>query len=417
MTHPEPAPDVPQYPFGEPHLLDLDHRYAGLRDTEGLRRVEVRDLGEAWLCSRYADVRRILTDSRFGLTPPEACAADAPQEAPALTSAQVNRVTRGGLKPRRIERLRGATERIADELLDQLDRLGRLDLLDRGGSPDGDRTPVDLMTAFVKPLAADVLCELLDVPAGDRAEVRALLLGAATTASPPSEAEREDRRALARRLADLIAARDAAGAGADDLLSAAIRAREEGDDRLTDRQLVTAALRLLLPGLQNTVLMLSNFVRALMHHRSDLERLRSRPDLVPSAVEELIRFTPFHSTSTFPRYAAADVEIGGTLIRRGEVAVGALCAANRDERAFTRPDTFDIERGENAHLGFGMGAHHCPGAALARMQLQVAIAALARRVDGLHVTPAAVAGSAHDGSGRVIGWFDPLPATWSAIRP
>ncbi|MGV9263387.1 cytochrome P450 [Kitasatospora sp. NPDC003701] len=414
MTHPEPAPEVPRYPFGEPHLLDLDHRYAGLRDTEGLRRVEVRDLGEAWLCSRYADVRRILTDSRFGLTPPEPGAAAAPEKAPALTSAQVNRVTKGGLKPRQIERLRGAAERTAEDLLDRLDLSDRLDSV---AGPEGDRTPVDLMALFVKPLAAEVLCELLAVPAGDRVEVRALLLGAATTASPPSEADKEDRRALARHLAALIASRDAAGAGADDLLSSMIRARGEGDDRLGDRQLVTAALRLLLPGLQNTVLMLSNFVRALMHHRSDLERLRRRPDLVPSAVEELIRFTPFHSTSTFPRYAAQDVEIGGTLIRRGEVAVGALCAANRDERAFTRPDTFDVERGENAHLGFGMGAHHCPGAALARMQLQVAIAALARRVEDLYVAPVTVAGSAHDGSGRVIGWFDPLPATWSAIRP
>ncbi|MFJ9952056.1 cytochrome P450 [Kitasatospora sp. NPDC091207] len=426
MTHPEPAPDVLRYPFGEPHLLDLDHRYAGLRDTAGLRRVEVGGLGEAWLCSRYADVRRLLTDSRFGLTPPApapaACASseesapEKPGGAPALTSDQVNRLTRGGLKPRRIERLRGVTATIADDLLD---RLGRLDL---GGRPSGDRTETDLMAGFVKPLAAEVLCELLDVPADDRPEVRARLLGGASTASPPSEAEKQDRRALAHHLGGLIAARTAAGAPADDLLSTMIRARAEaGDDltlaSLTDRQLVTAALRLLLPGLQNTVLMLANFVRALMHHRSELERLRRNPDFVPSAVEELIRFTPFHSTSTFPRYASEDVEIGGTLIRRGEVTVGALCAANRDERAFARPDTFDIGRGDNAHLGFGMGAHHCPGAALARMQLHVAIAALARRVDDLHVAPAAVAGSAHDGEGRVIGWFDPLPATWSAIRP
>ncbi|WP_329486294.1 cytochrome P450 [Kitasatospora sp. NBC_01246] len=435
MTHPESAPEVLRYPFGEPHLLDLDHRYAGLRDTEGLGRVEVRDLGSAWLCSRYADVRRILTDSRFGLTPPAdpatppdgagpaadaaarcpvaatgANTAAAPGREPAPTSAQVTRVTRGGLKPRQVERLRGATEKIADELLDGLGRL------DRGGPP-GARATTDLMAGFVKPLAAEVLCELLDIPAGERPGVRARLLGAATTASPPSGADQEDRRALARRLAELIAARDPAGRSADDLLSAMIRARGEGEERLSDRQLVIAALRLLLPGLQNTVLMLSNFVRALMHHRSELERLRHRPDLVPSAVEELIRFTPFHSTSTFPRYASEDVEVGGTLIRRGEVAVGALCAANRDERAFTDPDSFDIGRGENAHLGFGMGTHHCPGAALARMQLQVAIAALARRVDDLYVAPVANARSVHDPGGRVIGWFDPLPATWSAIRP
>ncbi|MFE9427522.1 cytochrome P450 [Kitasatospora sp. NPDC006697] len=377
MTPPDRTPEVPRYPFGEPHLLALDSRYAGLRDREGPSRVEVGGLGEAWLCSRYADVRRLLTEPRFALTPPAGT--------PDLAAEQAVRIAAAGLKPRRIERLRGATESIADGLLDRL------------------APPADLMAAFVKPLTTAVLCELIGVPAADRPGVQALLLGAATTADPPSEAERQDRRGLFRYLAGLLAERTGES---EDLLGSMVRDRGEADDR----QLVRAAMRLLLPGLQNTVLMLANFVCALAHHRPDLASLRRHPELVPTAVEELIRFTPFHSTSTFPRYAAEDIELGGTLLRRGDAVLGALCAANRDERAFAAPDAFDIRRTENAHLGFGMGPHHCPGAALVRLQLQVALGALARRIDGLRLAPAG------DRDGRVIRWSDPLPVTWAAIN-
>ncbi|MCX3060302.1 cytochrome P450 [Streptomyces beihaiensis] len=408
MIQPEPAPDALPYPFGKPHLLELDPRYAVLRDDKGLCPVELRDLGRAWLCSRYADVRGVLTDGRFALTPvapqPGASRARGAGAAATLTSDQITTVAKAGLKPRQIERLRPATETIADELLD---RLGG------AGGPCGQTSPADLMAGFVKPLAAGTMCALLDVPPGNRTTLRALLLGAATTATPPSDAEKQDRRELARYLGSLVATR--ARSDADDLLSGMIRARGEGDDRLTDRQLVAATLRLLLPGLQNMVLTSANFVCALTHHPADLERLRRRQDLVPSAVEELMRFTPFHSTSTFPRYATRDTEIGGTLIRRGEVVVGALCAANRDERAFPLADVFDIQRAENAHLGFGMGRHHCPGAALARMQLQVAIGALARRIDDLRLARPGT-GPEPGRSASTVGWFDTLPVTWSSIR-
>ncbi|WP_051967247.1 cytochrome P450 [Kitasatospora mediocidica] len=408
MKYPERTPEVQPYPFGEPHLLHLDPRYATLRDAEGLCPVDLGDLGPAWLCSRYADVRRLLTDPRFDLTPPtEPTEPTEPPPTAALSPAQVTRVTKAGLKPRQIERLRPLARTLAGELIH------RPDHREGPAEPSELPQPTDLMATFVKPLAAAVVCELLDVPPADRTDVRAYLLGAAGTTTPPSEAEKQDRRALTRYLTELTAARSAAASGtADDLLSSMIRTRGEGAERLTDRQLVTVALRLLLPGLQNMVLMLANFVCALACHRSELERLRLRPDLVPSAVEELIRFTPFHSTSTFPRYAAEDVEIGGTLIRRGEVAVGALCAANRDERAFPGPDTFDVRRGENPHLGFGMGSHHCPGAALARLYLQEAIGALARRTDDLRVLRPET--GARGGNERIVGWFDALPASWSA---
>jgi cytochrome P450 len=217
---------------------------------------------------------------------------------------------------------------------------------------------------------------------------------------------------LHRYMAELVAVRRREPT--DGLLSAMIRARDEDPDRLTEDELVLVSVRLLAPGVQNTVLTLANFVYVLMKHPRGFAQLREHPELVPTTVEELVRYTPFHTSTMFPRYATDDVELGGTIIRAGEAVVGSLCAANRDEEVFSDPEQLDFQRSDNPHLGFGRGAHYCPGVHLARMQLQVGIEALARRVDDLRL--AVPEQDLTWKSGMVVRWLEELPVTWSKIN-
>jgi cytochrome P450 len=169
----------------------------------------------------------------------------------------------------------------------------------------------------------------------------------------------------------------------DDLIGALVRARDEDNDRLTEQEMVRLAAGLLAAGHETTVTQIPNFVYVLLTHPEQLRQLRAEPDLVPSAVEELMRFVPLGVASSFARYALEDVELGGVLVRAGEPVIGSVASANRDEEVFAQPDTLDLTRSTNPHIGFGHGAHHCVGAQLARMELQVAIATLLERLPGL----------------------------------
>ncbi|WP_058047773.1 cytochrome P450 [Streptomyces roseifaciens] len=399
---------VRSYPFGDPAGLELDPLYAELRESEPLSRVQLPYGDEAWLATRYADIRKVMTDNTFSR------AATLHRDEPRIGEEVVDRgllsmdppdhtrlrrVANAGLTPRQTERLRPLTERIADELLDALSR------------KESGESPADLMAEFINPLAVTVICELLGVPFEDRADFQEWSQAVVSTTSLPPAKMNEYMGNLHSYMAKLVAIRRSEPT--DGLLNGMIQARDEDPERLTEDELVLVAVRLLAPGVQNTVLTLANFVLVLMQHPEEFDRLRTDPGLVPAAVEELIRYTPFHTSTMFPRYATEDVELGGTVVRAGEAVVGSICAANRDRDVFSSPEELDFERGPNPHLGFGLGAHFCPGAHLARMQLQVAIAALARRVEGLRL--AVPEEELSWKQGMVVRWLDALPVTWSRI--
>ncbi|GAB3894471.1 hypothetical protein GCM10027612_45810 [Microbispora bryophytorum subsp. camponoti] len=142
-------------------------------------------------------------------------------------------------------------------------------------------------------------------------------------------------------------------------------------------ELISSVFQLLLAGDETTVNLIGNGVLELLRHPRELERLRVRPELIGSMVEEALRYNGPVGHSR-PLYALAGVEIGGSVIPRGDIVVPVLLAANRDPAVFPRPDVFDIGRSPNRHLGFGHGAHFCLGAALARMLAAAAIGALLR---------------------------------------
>ncbi|CAM5297456.1 cytochrome P450 [Streptomyces abikoensis] len=400
---------VRSYPFGEASGLELDPTYAELREHEPLSRVKLPYGDEAWLATRYADIRKVMTDNTFSRA--ETLHRDEPRIGEEVVDrgllsmdppdhTRLRRVANAGLTPRQTERLRPLTQRKADELLDALARKE---------SPAD--SPTDLMEEFINPLAVTVICELLGVPFEDRADFQEWSQAVVSTTSLSPEQMTAYMGNLHRYMAKLVGIRRSEPT--DSLLNGMIQARDEDPERLTEDELVLVAVRLLAPGVQNTVLTLANFVLTLMKHPKEFDRIRSNPELVPAAVEELIRYVPFHTSTMFPRYATADVELGGTVVRAGEAVVGSICAANRDGDVFSSPEELDFERGANPHLGFGLGAHFCPGAHLARMQLQVAIGALARRVEGLRL--AVPEEELSWKQGLVVRWLDALPVTWSRI--
>ena len=267
--------------------------------------------------------------------------------------------------PKRAEQLRPRAQQIVDQILDQAEAAGTMEVVE------------DL--AF--PLPVLMICEMLGVPADEVDEFKQWSAVTARGLDPPftwppglqelHSAAEEQAMAYFR---DLIARRRSQPG--DDLLSGLLEAEEQGD-KLTEVELLGILYLLLVAGHETTVNLIANGVLALARHPDQLERLRADPSLIRSAVEEVLRFDPpVHIVGRIP---LADIELSCGTVHPSERLVTLPAAANHDERQFSRPETFDIGRTENRHLGFGFGAHTCIGSPLARLEGQVALGTLARR--------------------------------------
>lgn len=370
MTTTEPR----SYPFSEAEKLDLDPLYAQLREQEPLSRVQLPYGDTAWLATRYEDAKTVLGDPRFSRA--EVLRRDEPRMRPNTANGglltmdppdhtRLRKLVAKAFTARRVERLRPRTEEIAHSLVDGM--------LERGA-------PADLVEDFALPLPITVICELLGVPYADRADFRVWSDAFLSTTKLSPEQVTDYTEKMLDYMARLIAERRVAPA--DDLLSALIAARDE-EDKLTEEEMVRLASGILVAGHETTATQIPNFVYVLLTHPGQLAQLRADLDLVPQAVEELMRFVPLGSGAGFPRYATEDVEVGGVLVRAGEPVLVSLAAANRDESVFTDPEVLDLTRQEASHVGFGHGPHHCLGAQLARMELQIALTTLLTRLPGL----------------------------------
>jgi cytochrome P450 len=265
--------------------------------------------------------------------------------------------------PRRVLALRPRIEAIADELLAEPTRAQRM----------------ELMTDLAAPLPAIVIAELLGVPASDHPKFRAWAADIVSAGSAIASGESSNRTeaafdALRDYLRAIIAARRREPR--DDLISGLVAAQEDRD-ALTDTELVATAILLLLAGHETTTNLIGNGTLALLNHPSELARLRAEPELLKSAIEEMLRFdSPVQATA---RAASEDVEYGGVPIAKGAIVIAGIGAANRDPAVFPEPDRFDIARRENHHLSFGFGAHFCLGAPLARLEGEIAFRTLLER--------------------------------------
>ncbi|WP_392674739.1 cytochrome P450 [Streptomyces sp. LN785] len=272
--------------------------------------------------------------------------------------------------PGRIDALHGDITRIAEELIRSFRDKGRIDLVED----------------FAYPLPVTVICGLLGVPREDvervRAWTNAVIAGFDPTPGDDPEQRRkaaqEARSAMATYLGDLAEDRRRHPTG--DMLSAL--ANDEGPEgRLTRPELMATAVLLLIAGHETTVNLITNGMLTLFRHPEVMEQLRAAPELMPRAVEELLRYEP--PVQFLPqRSPLTDIDVAGITVPRGSALILVLASGNRDPRRFDDPDRFDPMRKDNQHFGFGSGIHNCFGAPLARIEAQIALDALLRGLDG-----------------------------------
>ena len=395
-----PAP--PRFPFDTPPHLDEEPLHARLRAEAPAVRVQLPDGAGAWVATTHAAVRSVLSDPRFSRA--AANAPGAPTITPGISGdpdnmlnmdapehTRLRRLVAGAFTSRIVEQRRPRIQEITDRLLDAMVEQG---------------PPADLVAQLALPLPITVICDLLGMPYEDVEPVRHWSeLTQAIDAYPIEDILRAVRQ-LEARLTELVAAkRERPG---DDLVTRLIEARDQ-DDRLSERELVLMTIGLIVAGHETTASQLPLSLLTLFRHPDQLELLRERPELVPGAVEELLRFTRL-LPSTFPRVATADVELQGATVPAGDAVFALQYSANRDERAYAEPDRFDITREGPPHLAFGSGPHVCLGAPLARVELQVALASLLRRFPRLEL---AVAEAELEWKlGRFIRGVRALPVRW-----
>lgn len=310
-------------------------------------------------------------DTLHPLVPPSLLVVEPPQH------TRYRKLVTRVFTHRAVEALRDKTQAVADGLLDELE-----------ARPAG--TPVDLARDYCAQLPVTVICEILGVPAADRARV--LTLGAGIAGSIDLGVTWSEFRTVERSLAEFDAwlgshiarLRDDPG---EDLLSQLVHAEEDGV-RLTDKELLSTAGLLLAAGFETTVNLLGNAVALLDEHPDQLALLRDRPELWPNAVEEALRIDP--PVLLTGRSATADTTIAGTPLAEGTFVSMVIAGTNRDPSVFPDPNRFDVTRANaRDHLSFGHGRHHCLGASLARMEGEVGLRSLYDRFPDLQVLPGA----------------------------
>jgi cytochrome P450 PksS len=261
-------------------------------------------------------------------------------------------------KPTYVERLRPRIKELSDELLRTASK----------------KTSFDLISQFALPIPATIIAEMLGIPVKDRHKFHKWSAHMLALGGRKFRMLRVLPTAwqFARYLRRLIQTKR--DTPQDDLLTALVQAEENGQT-LSEDELVAMVFLLLIAGHETTVNLIGNGTLALLEHPDQMQRLRGEPELMKSAVEEMLRFTSPVETGT-ERYNKEEMVIAGVMIPRGSLVLPAIASANRDEEHFADPNKFDIAREPNKHLGFGLGPHYCLGAPLARLEAQIAIAEL-----------------------------------------
>jgi cytochrome P450 len=379
-------PFDPQF-AANPHAF-----YARLRETAPVRYATLPDGQALWLLTRYDDVEAALSDPRLVK---EAQRARAPEELARMpvrpeamrylsynmlsrdppAHTRLRRLVSKVFTPRMVEQLRPRVQAIADALLDAV----------------ADRGTMDLMDDYAFPLPIIVIAEMLGVPPADRDRFRTwsnIIL-----ATPPpmavGAAQVEAAQALLRFMEAMFEERRRAPAA--DLITGLLQAEEAGD-KLSKQELQGMVYLLLVAGYETTANLIGSGTLALLQHAEQLAKLRSDWTLLQLAIEELLRFCAPVATSSL-RFAAEEIALGGLVIGKGDMVLAVIAAANRDPVRFPSPDMLDISRGDNKHLIFGHGTHYCLGAPLARLEGEIALGTLLRRMPDLRlgVAPEALA--------------------------
>lgn len=359
---------------------------AGLRNSQPVYRTALPDKTPVWLIARYEDVAALLKDERFVKNRRTAMTAGQLRKMPWVPPmfrplernmldldppdhTRLRALVHKAFTPSLIGQMRDRIQTLADELLEGVANKGEMDLIND----------------YALPLPMTIITEILGVPTSDRDKFHKWSKAVVSLTSPKATLRvipnvwmfiRYLRRFFKERRRD----------PRDDLASALIQAEEAGD-KLSEDELLAMVFLLLIAGHETTVNLIGNGMLALLERPDQMEKLLRNPEMIKTAVEELLRYSApvFMSTE---RYAREDLNIQGVSIPRGGMTLGVIGSANRDETVFEDADALDITREPNKHLSFGQGIHFCLGAPLARLEGQIAINTLLRRMPDLHLSVA-----------------------------
>jgi cytochrome P450 len=371
------APAAPIFnPFDPVTRADPYPIYRRLREEDPIHR---SPLG-IWILSRYGDIEPLLRDPRFSndvrnasslpLATADNIEARLERRAKVMLfvdppdHTRLRGLVNKAFTPRVVEQLRSRVHEIVDDLLGRAEAKGSMDLI------------ADLSY----PLPVIVIAEMLGVPPEDRDVFHGWSGDLARSLDPLLPAELIDTiersaDAFTEYFLKLIAERRARPG--DDLLSALVAAEQAGD-RLSEEELVSTCILILVAGHETTMNLIGNGMLALLRQPDQLSRLRADPSLVPNAVEELLRYDG--TVQLTGRTAKADVDLEGRRVAAGEICILLLGSANRDPERFADPERVDVTRTDIKHLAFGAGAHYCLGAPLARVEAQIAFTEMFRRL-------------------------------------
>jgi pimeloyl-[acyl-carrier protein] synthase len=377
-------------PLSLHHLLDpevLANPYPLYQQLRATDPVHWDPFLHLWVVTRYTDVVHVLNDFAADRTPTPAQLTEMGLEAlnpiaavmvkqmlflDAPAHTRLRSLASQAFTPRRVQRLREHIQEITDRLIDAARPAGRMDVIGE----------------LAEPLPAIVTAEMLGVPARDHEQLKSwsqdfaeilgnfqhnpdrvpLILASVEGMTRYFRAHMAEQRARPQ----------------DGLLSALMNAEVDGD-RLSDDEIIANVIITMVGGQETTTNLIGNGLLTLLRHPAELERLRADSGLIPSAVEELLRFeSPTQHTY---RSAAEDLQLGGKTIRKRQVVMVVMGAANRDPERFPDPDRVDLARRDNRHVAFGWGPHFCFGAALARIEGQVAFETILRRLPDLQLGP------------------------------
>ncbi|MFB6731428.1 cytochrome P450 [Bacillus mobilis] len=357
--------------------------YKESRKIQPILFVNEVELGKEWLITRYEDALPLLKDNRLKKDMTNVFPQDTTNmylsvdNSDHLTTHMLNSdppnhsrlrsLVQKAFTPKMITQLDGRIQRIADDLISEIERKGTLNLVDD----------------YSFPLPIIVISEMLGIPKEDQVKFR--IWSHAVIASPETPEEiKETEKQLSEFITYLQYIVDVKRKDPkEDLVSALILAENEGH-KLSAPELYSMIMLLIVAGHETTVNLITNTVLALLENPNQLQLLKDNPKLIDSAIEEGLRYySPVEVTTA--RWAAEPFQIHEQTIQKGDMVVIALASANRDETVFENPEVFDITRENNRHIAFGHGSHFCLGAPLARLEAKIAITTLINRMPELQI--------------------------------
>ncbi|MEV4111220.1 cytochrome P450 [Nonomuraea sp. NPDC049695] len=376
---------MPDYPFSRDKALEPPQEWAELQDRCPVAHIRLPSGDTAQLLTRYEDVRSVLADGRFRRGGEGAARISTTEDGGIFARNSDSRVREGeghlrwrrllnkSFTIRKMETWRPRVQRMADELVDDLVKSG---------------SPANLSAGLGLPLPVRVICALVGAPSRDQDKFAHWSQVMLTLTRYTQEEVRQTYEEFGAYVSALVEEKRANPG--DDLLSELTQISDSEDGRLSHEELITTVMALLLAGHETTSNMIAIMTAMLLAEPERYQAVIDDPELIPGTVEEVLRLDTTLSVIGFPRVATEDTELSGTVVPAGGTVIPCRPAANRDPRKFDDPERFDPRR-ENAaqHLSFGVGAHYCLGQPLARLELQVVLGTLTRRLPTLRLRDSA----------------------------